>query len=118
MNGSIDDAKTNMMGTNKKKLLDIKSTVDVFTNPTFLRNICPAESTLNIHCNAGVVEIHQVGDLVGYGEVWYYPEGISNILFLERVTGKGIYRVTYNSGSRTDFLLMNKKTDKICRFIR
>jgi hypothetical protein len=65
-----------------------------------------------------VVEVHQVGDLVGYGQVWFYPEGIANILSLARVTEKGHYRVTYDSGLGTDFLVTNKKTGKTRRFVK
>jgi hypothetical protein len=51
---------------------------------------------MKIHCNAGVASTDQVGDLDGYGTVWYHPNGIANILSLSRVREHG-YRVTYDS---------------------
>eukprot|EP00978_Attheya_sp_CCMP212_P031138 scaffold116611_cov32-Attheya_sp.AAC.1 len=40
---------------------------------------------MDIHCNAGVTITNLVGDLAGYGTVWYHPNGIANILSLKRM---------------------------------
>jgi hypothetical protein len=69
-------------------LLDNQSTVDVFANRKLLKNIRTTERTMNIRCNAGVSRTNMVGDLPGYGEVWYNPEGIANILSLSQVKKK------------------------------
>jgi hypothetical protein len=61
-------------------LLDNQSTVDVFCNDNLLSNVRTAEGSMKIHCNAGVATTNQVGDLDGYGTVWYHPNGIANIL--------------------------------------
>jgi hypothetical protein len=50
---------------------------------------------MNIHCNAGVLTTNLIADLPGFGEVWYAPEGIANILSLSKVKEK--YRLTYDS---------------------
>ena len=39
--------------------------------------------------------MNKIGDLAGYGTVWYYEDGIANILSLNNVKKK--YRVTYDS---------------------
>jgi len=65
-------------------LLDIQSTVDVFSNPRLLTNILTAKNTLMLHCNAGKAIVTQKGDLKGYGTIWYYPEVIANILSLHK----------------------------------
>jgi len=39
--------------------------------------------------------VNKVEDLAGYGTVWYYEDGIANILSLSNVKKK--YRVTYDS---------------------
>ena len=39
----------------------------------------------------------KIGDLPGYGTVWFYEDGIANILSLNNVKKK--YRVTYNSSA-------------------
>ena len=54
-------------------LLDNQSTVDVFTNANVLKNIHVMNSTMKIHCNAGVSHTNKVGDLPGYGMVWFHP---------------------------------------------
>jgi hypothetical protein len=77
-------------------LLDNQSTVDVFHNRNLLINIREASSFMDIHCNAGVTSTNLIGDLPGYGTVWFHPKGIANILSLARVKERG-YRVVYDS---------------------
>ena len=79
-------------------LLDSQSTVDVFCNPQLLVNIRRNAEGMRIHCNAGSRLTHFIGDLPGYGTVWYDPEAIANILSLRRVRDK--YHVTYDSEYR------------------
>ena len=56
-----------------------------------------------IHCTAGVAKTNLVGDLPGYGTVWYHPNGIANILSLSKVKEK--YRVTYDSDNNNQFIV-------------
>ena len=84
-------------------LLDIQSTVDVFSNPNLVMNIRNAKTILTLHCNAGKEFVTQKGNIKGYGTLWYYPKGIVNILSLHNVHGK--YRVTYDSSTMTRFEL-------------
>jgi hypothetical protein len=37
---------------------------------------------MNIRCNAGMKSTNMMGYLSGYGWVWYFPDGIANILSL------------------------------------
>jgi hypothetical protein len=69
-------------------LLDNQSTVDVFHNDKLLKNIRAGEGYMDIHCNAGITSTNLIGDLAGYGPVWYHPNGIANILSLSRVKKK------------------------------
>jgi hypothetical protein len=74
-------------------LLGSQSTVDVFHNHGLLQNI---RRFMDIHCNAGVTSMNLVGGLPGYGEVWFNPNGIANIVSLSRVKERG-FRVTFDS---------------------
>jgi hypothetical protein len=82
--------------------MDNQSTVDVFYNVFYnkklLTIIRKAKTHMDIHCNAGITSTNLIGDLPGYGEVWYHPNSIANILSLTRVKDK--YRVTFNSGKK------------------
>ena len=63
-------------------VIDSQSTVNPFCNPNLLTNIRQINDQLTVLCNAGVVKNNMVGDLGGYDTVWYYPDGIANILSL------------------------------------
>jgi len=56
-----------------------------------------------LYCNAGKAIISKKGDLKGYGTVWFYPDGIANILSLGNVKKK--HRVTYDSTLDKGFLV-------------
>ena len=84
-------------------LLDNQSTVDVFTNRHLLKNIRRANTNMFIHCTAGVAKTNLIGDLPGYGTVWYHPNGIANILSLSKVKEK--YRVTFDSDKNNQFIV-------------
>ena len=53
-------------------LLDNKSTIDVFCNPDPLDNIRESKIHMDIHCTAGNTTTKMIGDLKGYGTVWYH----------------------------------------------
>jgi hypothetical protein len=93
-------------------LLDSQSTIDVFSSAKLLINIYRSTTTMHIKCNAGSKSTNLRGTLPGYGEVWYFAEGIANILSLSRV--KERFRVTYDSAADNSFLV--HKPDKILRF--
>ena len=61
-------------------LLDSQATIDVIRNRDFLTNIHHVKTTLRIRCNAGVKTTTMCGNLSGYGPVWYFPNGIANIM--------------------------------------
>ena len=63
-------------------LLDSQLTVDLIANPRMLLNTRKVQSkdAIRVHCNSRVKALDRVGDLPGYGTVWYEPTGIANIL--------------------------------------
>ena len=50
------------------------------------KNIRRTSNELVVRCNAGKICTNLVGDLPRYGTVWYYQDGIANILLLNRVS--------------------------------
>ena len=54
-------------------LLDRQSTVDLRANPRMLLNIrkVRSEDAICVHCNSEVKVLDRVGNLPGYGIVWY-----------------------------------------------
>lgn len=83
--------------------LDSMSSVDVFGNKRMLTNIRTVNSQMRIVCNAGEVVVTKMGDLAGYGPVWYHPGAISNILSLSNV--QKLYKATYDSEAGDFFTL-------------
>ena len=71
-------------------LLDSQSTVYLIVNPRMLLNIRKVrrEDAIYVHCNSEVKIVDRVGDLPGYGTVWYEPTGIANIISMSRETKK------------------------------
>ena len=84
-------------------LLDNQSTIDVFVNCRLLRNIRRISQYMYIHCTARVTRTNLVGELPGYGTVWFHPDGIANILSLSRVKTK--YWITFNSDENNEFIV-------------
>ena len=78
-------------------LLDSQLTVNVFINPAFLRNIRKSKWTLKLRTQAGMCTIDQVGDLPGVGVVWYYPDGVANIISQHRAITLSKWRVSFDS---------------------
>ena len=66
-------------------LLDSQSTVDVLCNPELIQSIHHAHEAMKIEWNTGIQTTNLIGDLPGYGAVWFDPEVIANILSLKVV---------------------------------
>jgi Zinc knuckle len=88
-------------------LLDNQSTIDVFSNEKLLQNVRKIENTMKIHSTGGVSHTDMVGELPGYGTVWYQPNGIANILSLVRLRQQ-VYVITYSSENDNAFTVTKK----------
>ena len=67
-------------------LLDSQSTTDAYSNPDLLVDIHEVKGSLTIHTQAGKAVTKLRGTVPGYGEVWFCPDGIANILSLANVS--------------------------------
>ena len=95
-------------------LLNSQSTVDLIANPKMLLNTrkVQGEDAICVHCNSGVKIVYRVGDLPGYGNVWYKPKGIANIILMLRATKK--FWVIFNIEGGNCFWMV--LTDREVRF--
>jgi hypothetical protein len=82
-------------------LLDSQSTTNAFPNPALLRDTHEARGSLMIHTQAGRAFTKLRGTVPGYGEVWFCPDGIANILSLARVAKTRV--VTFDSTNGNQF---------------
>ena len=84
-------------------LLDNQSTTDSFSNPKLLRDIHEVGGSLTIHTQVGKATTKLRGTVPGYGEVWYCPDGIANILSLANVAKSR--KVTVDSSNGNHFIV-------------
>jgi hypothetical protein len=92
-------------------LLDNQSTADVFSNADLLKNIHEVKGSLTIHTQAGKIVTRLKGTVPGYGEVWYCPEGIANILSLSNVIQQR--DVEFDSKNGNQFVVTKKEDGSI-----
>ena len=96
-------------------ILDNQSTVDVFFNPTLIRNIRASNQTLHLSCNNFTIPVNQVGNIPVYRRVWYHLKGTANIPSLSNVADNGKYWVRYDSQDIKDFIVTRIKYGKDTR---
>jgi hypothetical protein len=82
-------------------LIDSQSTTDAYSNPDLLRDIHEVRGSLTIHTQTGKAVTKLRGTVPGYGEVWFCPEGIANILSLANVAKT--MEVTFDSSNGNQF---------------
>ena len=96
-------------------LLDSQSIIDMFSNPDLLSNIRSSKQTMRVRGTGGVENTNMIGDLPGYGQVWYKEGGIANMLSLSRVVK--IYNVTFDS-NKGDYFIVHRPSSFNLHFCR
>jgi hypothetical protein len=82
-------------------LLDSQSTTDAYSNPDLLTDIHEVPGSLTISTQTGKAVTKLKGTVPGYGEVWFCPDGIANILSLANVAKT--MEVTFDSTNGNQF---------------
>ena len=79
-------------------LLDTQSNCDIFKNRALLKNIHkkPGERLILKSNGDGDIRTNQVGNIHGYGEVWFNKQSMANILSFANVKKK--FRITISTG--------------------
>lgn len=78
--------------------LESMSTVEIFGEKSLLTNTRRVRSTIRAICNTDSLIFMRKGTFGWYGDVWYYPRAIANIIFLQNVQKQ--HRVTFDSGGQ------------------
>ncbi len=81
-------------------LLDSQSTTNAFSDPDLLRDIHEVKGSLTIHTQAGKAVTRLRVTVPGYGEVWFCPNGIANILSLAHVAKTRKVRFDSTNGNQ------------------
>lgn len=87
-------------------LLDNQLDCDVFCNPRLLSIIQKVLQTKTITLNGGKLTTNLIGNLYDYGDVWFSPNAITNIISLSNL--KQSCRVMYDRGSHDAFITSTK----------
>jgi hypothetical protein len=69
-------------------LLDNQSTVDLFCNRNLVSRVWQTNDSMTVHGNGGNLTTKTKAHIRNYGEVWFHPEAITNILSLKNVKKK------------------------------
>ena len=97
-------------------LLDTQSTVNLFSNRNLLTNIQKTKGyPLRCYCNGGYQDSVLKGSLDGYGEVWYNPRSLANILSMALVSDS--FRVTFDT-AKEQAMFVWRNDGSYIKFIR
>ena len=100
---------TKFSGLRDVIILDTGSSIQAtFNNPDFVQNIRLAKEPLRMTTNSGTKILTMKGDVPDFGEVWYDPTSMANIIGFRAMAKK--HRVTYNTENDQFVVHMDNKT--------
>ena len=103
LNFGFCNVTTRRLNLRNMILLDNQSTVDLFCNKRLVLNIRKVQDSMTVKGNGGLLTTNMKADIHNYGEVWFDPSAITNILSLKNVREK--YRVTFDSDGGNTFII-------------
>ena len=92
-------------------LLDNQSSTDIFKDASVLSDIREVNTTLVLHTSGGTLYTNKMGTYKGYGDVWYHPEALTNIISFAKARNNG-YGVKHDD-SLDEFTIMKNGTEII-----
>jgi hypothetical protein len=95
-------------------LLDSESTVSIFKNKNLVSNIRDSQKQLRIHTNGGTQVSSKVATLKNFGQVWFNPSSLANILSLAAV--RKVWRITMDTDIEAAFNV-HKKDGTVIKFL-
>ena len=99
----------------KVVLLDNESSVSIFCDASLVRDVRPANKTLHLKTNGGILIVNRMATLPYYGEVWFDERAIANILSFHEARKKKW--ITHNE-FKDEFIVHGKLfVDKDIAFI-
>ena len=84
-------------------LCDNQATISIVHNKKLLKNLRKAHRPITVSGIAGKFIVEQVGDLGKFGEVYYHPDALANILCFHDLARR--YHVTYDSNVLDAFIV-------------
>jgi len=100
---------TKFSGLRDVIILDKGSSIQAtFNNPDFVQEIRHAKKPLKMATNSGTKILTLIGDVPDFGEVWYDPSSMANIIGFRSLAKK--HKITYETNNDTFIVHMGEKT--------
>ena len=96
-------------------LLDNQSTVDLFCNRKLVQYTFDVDHSMTVKGNGGSLTTSTKAMVKNYGEVWFHPSAITNILSLKQVRRK--FRVTYDGENGNSIFSVHKPNGTLVQFV-
>ena len=96
-------------------IMDSGSSIHSFTNSDFLTNIRTAPDPITSFTNGGTTTYSLIGTFAGVLDVWFNPDGLTNIISLARLSELGHVHYDSDAGS---FFTVTLNDGRIWKFAR
>ena len=77
-------------------LCDNQATINIFRNKKLLKNIRSINDGVSVSGVGGSLDLTMKGDLPGFGEVYYHPDCLANILYFHDLAEQKLVKFDEN----------------------